>query len=205
MVKYINMKKRLFLITFVLAGIAPSGYTQSKSINSCFIEFNNGTNLRAGTPDKLPKASAKPRKVNTSDGVKSVSVTDGYRVLYLNEKNAPFVNLKVEKSAKKRYEKDQQILIDHLTYLNKNSTDMESKELLELEMNGYKIYGFSRASIDKGSTLGTFVLFPGDNTVVYFYFNNLKPEYRNFNTVESYKNQRDSFMELYTEHLKSCD
>ncbi len=48
------------------------------------------------------------------------------------------------------------------------------------------------------------VMFPGNCLTVYFYFNNMKPEYRNFENVYDYKEQRDRFMDEYTKHLKTC-
>jgi len=81
---------------------------------------------------------------------------------------------------------------------------METKELIELKFNGYKVFGLSRGTIETGSTLGTFIMFPGNGVTVYFYFNNLKPEYRNFETVDDYKKQRNEFLEEYTKHLKAC-
>jgi len=81
---------------------------------------------------------------------------------------------------------------------------METKDLIELEFNGYKIYGLSRGAIETGSTLGTFVMFPGNGVTVYFYFNNMKPEYRNFESVDDYKKQRDRFIDEYTKYLTTC-
>jgi hypothetical protein len=117
----------------------------------------------------------------------------------------PFVNLKVELSKNGSYDSDQKNLLDNLIYLNSHSQNMETKDLIELEFNGYKVYGFSRAAIDTGAILGTFVMFPGNGVIVYFYFNNMKPEYRNFESVDDYKKQRDRFMDEYTKYLKTCN
>lgn len=80
----------------------------------------------------------------------------------------------------------------------------ETKDLVTLKYNNYVIYGISRNSIDRGSTLGTFVMFPGNNIIVYFYFQNLKPEYRNFKDLEDYKGQRNGFLGNYTYNLNTC-
>ena len=81
---------------------------------------------------------------------------------------------------------------------------METKELVELNFNGYKILGLSRGTIESGSTLGTFVMFPGKGVTVYFYFNNLQPNFRNFESIEDYKKQRNNFIEEYTKYLTTC-
>lgn len=177
---------------------------QTNSIDECYISFNSATKLKAQSPDKLPESAATPREVNTKKGIRTVSRIAGYRVLYNNDKGAPFVNLKVEKSAKEAFSKDQKYLIENLRYLIQNSSDMKSNDVIELEYNGHKIYGLSRNSIESGSILGTFILFTNHDDVIYFYFNNLKPSYRNFNSVEDYEKQRNDFFDKYTKHINSC-
>jgi len=179
-------------------------FTGKNEIGQCFISFRSATNLTAASPDRLPETSEKVRTIQTDNGDVEVTRTDGYRVLYINDKKAPFVNLKVELSENKSYIRDQKNLIDNLKYLNAHSAGMETKDLIELEFNGYKAYGLSRGTIKAGSTLGTFVMFPGGGVTVYFYFNNMKPAYRNFESVEDYKKQRDRFIDEYTKYLATC-
>lgn len=81
---------------------------------------------------------------------------------------------------------------------------MESDSVIELEFNGYKVYGLSRNRLESGSTLGIFMMFPGNGVSVYFYFNNIRPEYRHFETLEDYKKLRDRFLDEYTGFLKNC-
>ncbi len=198
------MKSKLTLLsTILLTGILLS-FTTKNEIGQCYISFKTATNLTVDDPDRLPETSEKVRTVKTDNGEVELTRIDGYRVLYNNDKKAPFVNLKVELSENKSYDKDQKNLLDNLKYLNSHSQNMETKDLIELEFNGYKFYGFSRTTIATGSTLGTFVMFPGNGVTVYFYFNNMKPEYRNFENVDDYKKQRDRFMNEYTKHLKTC-
>ncbi|SHM86874.1 hypothetical protein [Flavobacterium saccharophilum] len=192
------------LITILIITLLIFSFTSKNEIEECFISFKSSTNLTPATPDRLPEAYRKGRKVTTYKGEVEITCIDGYRVLYNNNKKVPFVNLKVELSERKAYEKDQKHLIENLKYLNSNSSGMESKDLIELEFNGYKIYGLSRGSIESGSTLGTFIMFPGNGVTVYFYFNNLKPEYRNFENVDDYKKQRDRFIKEYTKYLTTC-
>ncbi len=197
------MKSKLLFPALLLAAFCLS-FTMNNSIGSCYLSFKSATDLRAAKPDRLPDDAEKFRLVKTGAGEVKISQADGYRILYYNKKNAPFVNLKVELSDPNSYEQDQKNLLEHLNYMNSNSQGMESKELISLDYNGYKIYGLSRGSIEKGSTLGTFVMFPGNNIIVYFYFNNLTPEFRTFSTLDEYKAQRNLFMGEYTKHLASC-
>ena len=198
------MKLKHTILVALISTITLLSFKDKNEIGNCFISFVNATKLTAATPDRLPKTSEKVRTVKTEKGEVEVTRIDGYRVLYNNEKNVPFVNLKVELSDPKAYETDQVRLLDNLKYLNSHSAGMETKDLIDLKFNGFKVVGFSRGTIETGSTLGTFVMFPGKGVTVYFYFNNLKPEYRNFENVEDYKRQRDQFLEEYTRHLTAC-
>ena len=198
------MKSKITTLSVLIITIFIFSFTIENEIKECFISFKSSTNLTPETPDRLPETYRTSRTVTTAKGEVEITCIDGYRILYNNNKKVPFVNLKVELSAKKEYEKDQKNLIENLKYLNANSKGMETKNLIELEFNGYKIYGLSRGTIESGSTLGTFVMFPGNGVTVYFYFNNIKPEYRNFESIADYKKQRDRFMNEYTKYLKSC-
>lgn len=198
-----NMKSKLTLFSTVLLTTLLLSFISKNEIRQCYTSFRTATNLTAAEPDRLPENAEQTRLVKTDSGDVEVTRIDGYRILYYNDNNAPFVNLKVELSEKDAYDKDQKNIIDNLKYLNSHST-METKNLIELEFNGYKIYGLSRGSIEIGSTLGTFVMFPGNGVTVYFYFNNMKPEYRNFESVDDYKKQRDKFIEEYTKHVITC-
>jgi len=199
------MKLKIVIFSILLLTITFLSFTNKNEISKCLISFKNASNLTPAEPERLPESSEKVRTVKTDNGEVEVTRIDGYRVLYNNEKKVPFVNLKVELSDKNSYDNDQKNIIENLKYLNSHSTGMETKDLIELEFNGYKIVGLSRGTIETGSTLGTFVMFPGNGVTVYFYFNNLKPEYRNFESVEDYKKQRDKFMDEYTKYLATCD
>jgi hypothetical protein len=197
-----NSKIRFFS-TIILA-VALFGFSNKNEISNCFLSFTTATNLTAAEPERLPETSEKVRTVKTEYGEVEVSRLDGYRILYNNEKKGPFVNLKVELSDPGFYESDQKKVLDNLKYINANSDGMETKELIELNFNGYKIWGLSRGTIEVGNTLGIFIMFPGNGVAIYFYFNNLKPDVRNFASVEDYKKQRDKFIDDYTKHLITC-
>jgi hypothetical protein len=199
------MKSELTLFYTIIFTIFFSNFTTKNEIGQCYISFKTATNLTVSDPERLPGTSENVRIVKTDKGEVEVTRIHGYRVLYNNDKKVPFVNLKVELSKNGSYDSDQKNLLDNLIYLNSHSQNMETKDLIELEFNGYKVYGFSRAAIDTGAILGTFVMFPGNGVIVYFYFNNMKPEYRNFESVDDYKKQRDRFMDEYTKYLKTCN
>jgi hypothetical protein len=196
------MKLRLRISSMLL--LATLNFTHKDEIADCYYSFKSPTNLTAADPDRLPESARGSRMLKTDRGVVEVTCTDGYRILYNNDKGVPFVNLKVELSERKAYEKDKKNIIDNLKYLISHSTSLDTKDPIELEFNGFKIYGLSRATIETGSILGIFVMFPENDVTVYFYFNNLKPEFRNFENLDDYKMQRDRFMDEYTKYLKTC-
>lgn len=198
------MKSKILLLTSVLISTLLFSFTDKYQIDQCYISFTNATGLVTDTPDRIPKNSEKARNIKTENGEVEVSRIDGYRLVYYTEKNAPFVNIKAELSKKNSYGNDQKGLIDNLTYLNSQSPGMETKALIELEFNGYKIFGLGRGSIESGSILGSFVMFPGNGVTIYFYFNNSNPADRSFQNVEEYKKQRDRFLEEYTKYIKTC-
>jgi hypothetical protein len=197
------MRSKIIVLSTLVATIALFSFKNSNEIGKCFISFTTATNLTAATPERLPETAEKVRTVKTDEGDVEVTRIDGYRIFYNNNKKAPFVNLKVELSDPNSYETDKKRLLDNLKYLNAHSSGMETKELIELNFNGYKISGLS-GSIEAGSTLGIFIMHPGNDVTVYFYFNNLKPELRNFESVEDHKKQRDKFFEEYTKYLTTC-
>jgi hypothetical protein len=198
------MRSKIIVHSTFVATVALFSFKNRNEIGKCFISFTTATNLTAATPERLPETAEKVRTVKTDEGEVEITRIDGYRIFYNNDKKAPFVNLKVELSDPNSYETDKKRLLDNLKYLNTHSAGMETKELIELNFNGYKISGLSRGSIEAGSTLGIFIMHPGNDVTVYFYFNNLKPELRNFESVADYKKQRDKFFEEYTKYLTTC-
>ena len=192
----------LFVLTLFSAGL--TGFTDKDKISSCYLSFDKATGLTRGAIDQLPEHAAKSRMVKTEHGMVEISRTDGYRILYNTVKNATFVNVKVERSQPGSYETDKKRLLENLTYLHQHTQNMEGSGLTQLSYNGYQIWGSSRNTIKEGNTLGTFVMFPGNDITVYFYFNNPEPGLRNFENLEEYKSERNLFIGAYTSHLKSC-
>ena len=172
-------------------------------IDGCFINFNKASRLSDKSPERLPETAEKVRQLQTGTGNIEVSRIDGYRILYINKKKAPFVNVKVELSDPKQYSSDTTNILENLKFLNAQGTNME-KDLVQLNYNGYHIYGISRSTIETGSIRGSFVMFPGNGVTVYFDFNNARPEFRTFENIEDYKSQRNVFLAEYTNHLNKC-
>lgn len=198
------MKNYPVLFVLILLIFSSSAIATDKTIDPCFVSFEDATHLNALSPNKLSKDQAKPRKLATAAGYVKVSRIDGYRVVYKNENKELFVTLIVELSSPKKHEADQANLLANLYYLNLITDDMETEELIELEFNDYKLYGIGSSTIEDGETLGIFVMFPGNDIIVYFYFQNIDEDDRHFQTLDEFKTERDLFLEEYTLHLSEC-
>ncbi|HMG82931.1 MAG TPA: hypothetical protein VK559_07835 [Ferruginibacter sp.] len=198
------MKSLLKLFFIIALSFSSLGCRETNHIDNCYISFTTASNLTAASPDRLPDDGDKFWTVTTYNGETKVSRIDGYRVLYYNSYNAPFVNLKVELSDDSSYETDKKNILDNLTYLNKNSPGMESKDLIKLDLNGYSVFGLSRSNLDQGHTIGSFAFFPGNGIIVYFDFNTLTATTRNFKDIKEYKKQRNQFIDEYTKYLRIC-
>lgn len=194
------MKLLSSLLTVLFVTGLYSFSTNQNKIARCYINFNKASKLSMASPERLPETSKKVRQVRTEKGEVEISRIDGYHIIYSNKNKFPFINLKVELSDPKSYVSDTSGILENLKYLNSHSTNRETNDLIKLSYNGYTIYGLSRNTIQADSTLGNFVMFPGNDIIVYFEFNNLK----NFESIGDYKSQRNAFLGAYTNHLKNC-
>ncbi len=200
-----NMQKmKISILTLLFSSIVLLGFKGGGKISKCLIDYDSFQGLKVTAVDKLPNSAPKFRDLKTKEGEKRVSRVDGYRILYDNEFGAQFINLKIEQSDPKRYQEDSTTLIQSLDYLLSVSQFMDSDKLHEFTVNGYKIFGFNRNTLEKGSTLATYVMFPGNNTTVHFYFNNLIPKARHIKTINEYYKIRDQFFDEYTAHITDC-
>ena len=198
------MKFLSFLFVFLLVTGLYSFLKNQNEIAPCYINFNKASKLSMTSPERLPSTSEKVRQLQTEKGETEITRVDGYRILYNNKNKVAFINLKVELSDLKAYSEDTTNILENLRYLNTHSANMEMSDLIKLTYNGYTIYGLSRNTLDAGSNLGSFVMFPGNNITVYFDFSNLKPAFRNYESLDDYKSQRNSFFGAYTSHLNTC-
>lgn len=197
------INKKIILASTV---VALFGFIAAPEIKTCYISFKGTKTLTSDSTSllRLPKSETKPRMVTTDKGEAKVSNIDGYKVVYNNPKNFPFVDTRVVLSDPEMYKTDSVNVIANLIHENKMTPHMETKDLLRLHFNGYTVFGISRDTIGKQSTLGTYIFFPGNNTIIYANFNNLRPEQRHCETLLEYKKERNQFFADYTRHIKDC-
>lgn len=171
-------------------------------------EFPDG--LRVVSADRLP-AEARLREVVTTEGRKSVSLADGYRVMLAYPGSGYFANMKIERFEASRYPDDKSAIIQNLQYLSDQSL-MEAGVRVPLEhyeYHGFDLYAVNFPTIDfyitnnlpalGGGPISTYVLFEDSTRSVFtVYFVNQRPERRNFQSIEEYRTLRDRFLEEYT-------
>ena len=199
------MKTKTLGSLIAASALAFFAFTTTIQLKNCYVSYKGSKTLSATAPFVLPPSEAKPRKVTTNNGEVEISQIEGCKIEYNNTKNSPFVDLKVVLSSPQAYTADTANVVAYLKYLNSITPNMETKDLIQLNFNGYKIYGISSSVIEKSKrTLGSFVVFPGNNTILYIDFNNLRPEQRDYETIIDYKTKRNGFLGDYTLHLKNC-
>ncbi len=189
--------------TLLVASIGLLVSCANAQISPCFLSLNTTTGLVAPNVDRLPEEARGIRTLDLSGRELPVSVKDGYRILYKNESGADFVNLKVELSDATSYATDTVNVLTHMDHSVQATRNAAYEKGLK-NFNGFVVHGYSRLSIEEGSTLGTYVFFPGNNMVVHVYFQNIKREGRHFKNVKAYRKLRDRFLEEYTLHLRGC-
>ena len=198
------MKSKFILLSLFLGAILFFSFSGTQEISKCFISFTNYPGLITTPPIRLPETSGKFKNLTTENGDVQISRIDGYSVLYKNSKNAVFLNLSIELSTPESYGQDTTNIISNLKLFAGKLPDVETKNLVKLDYNGYIIYGISRYASDSAMVFGTFVMFPGNNTTVYFYFDNIQPDFRETKNLEDYKIQRNGFLGNYTNFLRRC-
>lgn len=159
-------------------------------------ELNSG--LKIVQIDRLAKGNT-ARTVQTSNGDRTISLADGYRVMVAyNNKRDWFVNIKAEKSFPAEYEQDKVGVIENLKYAASTTTDLEQPEPVKVSFNGYEGYGISKRSLT-GNVVGMYVLFSDpDHTITTFYFINQNAKRERFKDIEEWRTIRDEFLNTYT-------
>ena len=197
------------VVVFIIVGSlnsAPGSFGQSpkrddslKPFTTC--ELDSG--LRIVQVDRLPK-NVKSRTVTTSKGEQAISLADGYRVMVAyNDDKDWFANIKAEKSITTEYERDKELVIEHLKWAASTSKDLESQEPVKVSLDEYEGYGTSKRTL-VGNMLGIYVLFSDVNqTITTLYFINQNSKRKRFQTIEEWRVLRDEFLKTYTTCLKN--
>jgi len=168
--------------------------------------------LKVRQVDRRPKAAEKYRKVETDKGQETVSVIDGYRVMFAyKDLLYYFANVKIEQSDAQSYAQDKEVIVRSLKNLASTKQATKSIYADRIELNGFEHYGADRDVIDVGGVMGIHVLFDErrhlvitiyvlnqDNGPGNIFFKNK----RRFNDINEYRVLRDDFLDGYSACLR---
>lgn len=143
---------------------------------------------------------------DTADGMKGVSRTDGYRLMFVQEIDRYlFSNFRIDRSRPESYENDKKIVLEHLEKIIRETKEMETSKPLETKYGNFISYYSNRKDII-GDTIGITILFDDKNFIIMTaYFINMpekvKPEFKLFDNIQEWKIVRDRFLNSYTKCL----
>jgi len=137
------------------------------------------------------------RQIPTSKGLVKVSRLSGTRIIYVNNENVPFVNIKVETSSENDYSSNQKKLLEYFNHIASGSDKIENKKVAKISMNGYTLYGFTNSDINNVNIISSFIFFPKKNLTVFVDFNSINAP-KNYKNLSEFKKLRDLFLENYT-------
>jgi hypothetical protein len=140
---------------------------------------------------------------HTAEGVKGVSRTDSYRIIFAQETDKYlFANLRFDRSRPYSYNDDKKFSIESLEKINNDGKNMDSPKLLEKQYNGFAAYSANRSDI-VGNTVGVTMIFDDKNKIIVtvYFINkppNVKSEFILFNSIQEWKVLQDKFLDSYT-------
>ncbi len=143
---------------------------------------------------------------HTIEGVKAVSRTDGFQLIFVQEKDTHFfANVRVDRSRPSSFSFDKEISLETFDKEIKDKKFLEQSQPTEKNYNGFASFSINRSEI-AGSTIGTTLLFDEKNkimTTVYFINEpaDVKSEFKLFNDISEWKELRDKFLNSYTKCL----
>lgn len=193
----------IFCFFFQLCAITNS--IAQTTTAACYSNFDGVKGITKGKMSILPvKNPISYRSLPTLNGVVKVSYTSGIRTLYNNDKKMPFVSLKVESSSPQAYSSDTLNYVNYLKYVIPLAKKFTSDDVLKIKKNGYTIYGYINKTIEGSTILGSFVIFPRKDIIIYIDFINQNPMYRSYENINQLNEQIDLFLKEYTIKIKEC-
>jgi len=153
---------------------------------------------RVYSTDRLPQRPS-VRVVSTPQGDRSVTILDGYRVLYYVPPNNPLLNVKAEMLADSTYGTDKLALTDNLLLLA--SQDHAIQKVEPYRSGSINVFMVSRSNLE-GGTLAIAELFDDSrHRVTTIYFLNDEPARRHFQTMTEFASLRDRVITEFTQCL----
>ena len=201
--KAVFINKIFTTIIFVLATFVLSGFISNSKIGHCLKSYYGSSEMRK--VDGWQSLDSFYKVLETKNGLDSILVNESYRALFYNKFHAPFVDMYVKITSKETFEADKKIVLGELNYSIHECTGLVSNDPLELDINGFRIYGWNRNYINSQELLlGGYIIFLDNNTIIYFDFYNISPERRNYTNLDSFLKERDTFLNMITNFINEC-
>lgn len=200
------MNFKSLLTVFILQLFITTNVLAQANIEPCYINFEGIKGISKSKTNSLPTSSKVTyRALPTNKGTVNISRLNGTRVIYTNNKNMPFINLKVETSLPSAYAADTLNLINYFKYVVSLSKQFSSSEVLKIKKNGFTLYGYITKDIEQPMMfLSSFIFFPKKDTVIYIDIMNVKNDFRSYSNNEQFNEQLKSFLNSYTANIKKC-
>ena len=141
---------------------------------------------------------ARERKVDTEAGQRTISVADGYKVMFAFPDTADFVNLKVERSVAGRYAADKQAVLDQMQQMVKRAPAGSGAGLERRIENGIDIAAINNTALVNGVISFTTLFDDRQEVIATAYLLNQDPKRRAFQNFDDYKALRDGFVRDFT-------
>jgi hypothetical protein len=130
-------------------------------------------------------------------------MTSGLRVMFAYPDTDFYANVKVESLPSGTYAEEKQALLDSWEYSHMTSPGTTINSVMPSSLSGFEIRGFDRDKLE-GGVLGLYLMFDDQRRVVTtFYLLNQDPGARKFKSIEEYSHRRETFLETYTDCIRT--
>lgn len=139
---------------------------------------------------RLPEA-VRQRGVQLPEGMRHVSLMDGYRVLLGTEQGEPFVNLKLELSEPASAAADRAVILAQMRTFSELRPPA-AKALTHVSTHGVETWALHQPTLERGGPISFYTFFvPARDLVATMYVLNQDPARRVFASYEQYEALRD--------------
>ncbi len=202
--------KLIFRLIVICNLLCSAAYSQN-STQKCLLSLKNLGKVKARKPDNTSSDTHTGYPLQTLNGEVKISILEEYLKFYElkfrdegERTSRLFVSLFIRTLDAGSFSGDSLKIIEYLKYERSRLKQPESADLTVIDYNGFKFIGTSSATLKQENDLATFVLFPGNNYVVFFDFSN-NPGIKNYyNTIDEFRSRRNDFFAAYSNQIKKC-
>lgn len=189
------------LLVLAMLFAAPGARAQDRTADPLgpLAQCINGSEFTFRQQDRLP-AQKTTRSVKLAAGERQVSTADGYRLMLFRKSSAPFVNLKIERSAAGKFAADRDAIIAQMQDMAA-STRPPQRVALEMDTrNGVEVLGLNNPLVLQSSGVISLytLLHAASGTVTTAYVLNEPVASREFSTDAQYLALRDQLLATLT-------